>query len=189
MQLLAGCRKESFNSARRYQSISSDAGDGWQLDIEQGGDSHASMRSSLHRQRPRRRASFSRRTGSSLANWHRLNMPAVPSFASAIGAIKSANCLLGFGFVVPLVERRRILAASFATEKFPHRAPSEQIVVRVFIGGALQPQLVDLPDADLGSLAHQELGSLLKVSGGAALDDVAKWPKSMHSTWWGIWRE
>ena len=29
----------------------------------------------------------------------------------------------GFGFVVPQIENRRILAASFASEKFPGRAP------------------------------------------------------------------
>jgi protoporphyrinogen/coproporphyrinogen III oxidase len=85
----------------------------------------------------------------------------------------------GFGFVVPLVEQRRILAASFANEKFAHRAPQDQVVVRVFVGGALQPQLLDASDAELGRLAHQELAELLRIAGAPLWTSVAKWPSSM----------
>jgi oxygen-dependent protoporphyrinogen oxidase len=91
-----------------------------------------------------------------------------------IGALPAA-----FGFVVPMVEGRQILAASFASEKFAHRAPADQVVVRAFIGGALQPKLVGLPDADLGQLAHGELASLLRITGPPKWTDVAKWPGSM----------
>jgi protoporphyrinogen/coproporphyrinogen III oxidase len=85
----------------------------------------------------------------------------------------------GFGFVVPLVEQRRILAASFASEKFAHRAPQDQVVVRVFVGGALQPHLLDAPDDELGRLAHQELAELLRIAGTPLWTMAAKWPGSM----------
>jgi oxygen-dependent protoporphyrinogen oxidase len=52
----------------------------------------------------------------------------------------------GSGFVVPIIERRRILAGSFASQKFAGRAPKDRIVMRAFIGGALQPELADLPE-------------------------------------------
>jgi protoporphyrinogen/coproporphyrinogen III oxidase len=114
--------------------------------------------------------------------------------ASELGQIEYAGCAViclgyrrdqigdlpaGFGFVVPLVERRKILAASFASEKFSGRAPDDQIVIRVFAGGALQPQLVDLPSDELAQLAHQELASLLGIAGAPIWIDVAKWPSSM----------
>jgi protoporphyrinogen/coproporphyrinogen III oxidase len=85
----------------------------------------------------------------------------------------------GFGFVVPVIERRRILAASFASEKFPGRAPEDQIVVRVFIGGALQPQLIERSNEELAQLAHQELVDLLRITGAPLWADATKWPNSM----------
>jgi oxygen-dependent protoporphyrinogen oxidase len=85
----------------------------------------------------------------------------------------------GFGFVVPLVERREILAASFASEKFVGRAPEDQIIVRAFLGGALQPQLIGRPDDDLVVIALAELADLLRIEGQPLWTDVAKWPNSM----------
>ena len=52
----------------------------------------------------------------------------------------------GFGFVVPRIENRQIIAASFASEKFPGRAPPDEVLIRVFIGGALAPELAELSD-------------------------------------------
>src|SRR4029079_11706132 len=42
----------------------------------------------------------------------------------------------GFGFVVPAVENRRILAGSFSSVKFSGRAPDDRVLIRVFVGGA-----------------------------------------------------
>lgn len=85
----------------------------------------------------------------------------------------------GFGVVVPRSEGRRIIAASFASIKFPGRAPEGHVVVRVFVGGALQPELVELADDQLADLAHEELASLVGLSGRAELMDVARWPAAM----------
>ena len=47
------------------------------------------------------------------------------------------HALDGFGFVVPAVENRRILAGSFSSVKFSGRAPADRVLVRVFVGGGL----------------------------------------------------
>ena len=44
-----------------------------------------------------------------------------------------------FGLVVPAIEKRKILAVSFSSRKFPGRAPDWQILLRTFVGGAMQP--------------------------------------------------
>lgn len=90
-----------------------------------------------------------------------------------------AKPLRGFGFVVPSVERRRIIAASFASLKFPGRAPDDQVLVRVFIGGALQPELLEGDDKQLISLAREELGDLIGLGGEPAYQSVFRWPASM----------
>jgi oxygen-dependent protoporphyrinogen oxidase len=86
----------------------------------------------------------------------------------------------GFGFVVPAVERRRILAASFASVKFPGRAPEDRVLVRVFLGGALQPEIIDRNnDSELERIARDELSELLGATGEPELATVARWQNAM----------
>jgi oxygen-dependent protoporphyrinogen oxidase len=90
-----------------------------------------------------------------------------------------ARPLDAFGFVVPVREKRRILAASFASVKFPDRAPDDVILVRVFIGGACQRELADLGDDALRQVAADELHELIGTRGRPQFLDVARWPGSM----------
>jgi protoporphyrinogen/coproporphyrinogen III oxidase len=90
-----------------------------------------------------------------------------------------AHPLDGFGFVVPIVERRQILAGSFASVKFGGRAPADRVLIRVFIGGALQPELVNRDDAELAHLAREELRQLLGANGDPDLIAVARWQSAM----------
>jgi oxygen-dependent protoporphyrinogen oxidase len=90
-----------------------------------------------------------------------------------------AHPLDGFGFVVPAVERRRILAGSFASVKFPGRAPAGQVLVRVFIGGACQAELADRADDELRRIAVEELAELLDIRGEPESVEIVRWPRSM----------
>jgi len=85
----------------------------------------------------------------------------------------------GFGFVVPKIENRDIIAASFSSVKFPGRAPDEMVLIRTFLGGALRPDLVDLPDAELERIALAELTDILGISGPPTMIDVVKWREKM----------
>jgi oxygen-dependent protoporphyrinogen oxidase len=114
--------------------------------------------------------------------------------ADELGAIGYAGCAVvslgyhrsqmghpldGFGFVVPQSERMRIIAGSFASLKYPGRAPRNDVLIRVFIGGALHPEFLDLSDAELRRIAQDELGELLRITGMPITTDVARWPRSM----------
>jgi oxygen-dependent protoporphyrinogen oxidase len=90
-----------------------------------------------------------------------------------------AHPLDGFGFVVPAVEKRRILAGSFASVKFSGRAPADTVLVRVFFGGACQSELAELDDATLQRIAEEELRMLLDTRGSPLFSDIARWPHSM----------
>jgi protoporphyrinogen/coproporphyrinogen III oxidase len=81
----------------------------------------------------------------------------------------------GFGFVVPAVERRRIIATSFASVKFAGRAPDDRVLFRVFVGGALQPELLKLSDDQLQRLVREELAELLGARGEPDFAIVARW--------------
>lgn len=84
-----------------------------------------------------------------------------------------------FGFVVPVIERRRIIAGSFSSLKFAGRAPAGMVLTRVFLGGALQSEMMALSDAGMIAAAREELASLIGVTAEPALTCVRRWPESM----------
>ncbi|MFQ5464810.1 MAG: protoporphyrinogen oxidase, partial [Thermodesulfobacteriota bacterium] len=63
----------------------------------------------------------------------------------------------GFGFVIPRVENRRIMASTWTSVKFSHRAPEGTVLIRCFVGGAKRSELVSLNDTELIRLVREEL--------------------------------
>ena len=90
-----------------------------------------------------------------------------------------AHPLDSFGLVVPHRERRRILATSFSSRKFPERAPAGSVLLRTFVGGAMQPELNDLPDDELLRLVQSELNELLGVRAEPEIALVVRYPRAM----------
>ncbi len=87
--------------------------------------------------------------------------------------------LQGFGFVVPQIERREILSVSYASKKYAGRAPDGMHLLRVFIGGALQPELLQKSDEQLIDLACREVQQLLGYHGTPVLREVVRWGERM----------
>ncbi|MCH7812947.1 MAG: protoporphyrinogen oxidase [Planctomycetes bacterium] len=90
-----------------------------------------------------------------------------------------AHPLDGFGVVVPHVERRTIIAATFSQVKFAGRAPEGMALIRAFIGGALNPDVFALDDADLLRGVMAELTDLLGIDGPPLFTTLERWPASM----------
>ena len=90
-----------------------------------------------------------------------------------------AHPLNAFGLVVPQRERRKVLAVSFSSRKFPDRAPNGSVLLRTFVGGALQPELFELPDEELISLVQAELADIFGVRGERELTRVYRYPRAM----------
>ena len=84
-----------------------------------------------------------------------------------------------FGFVVPAVEQRKIMACTFSSLKYPGRAPEDHILLRAFVGGALQPELFADDDATMLKNVRGELASLLGVVAEPVLSRIWRHPKSM----------
>lgn len=87
--------------------------------------------------------------------------------------------LNGFGCVVPLVEKRLILSCSFSSVKYAGRAPEGAVLLRVFIGGACQADLLRLPRAHLVELAHREVANLLQIRGTPTLRHIVRQQHAM----------
>jgi len=84
-----------------------------------------------------------------------------------------------FGFVVPAIEHRKIIAGSFSSLKFEGRAPEGFILARVFLGGVLQSEMMQLSDDDMIAAAREEFRALLGVNAAPGLTEVQRWSASM----------
>lgn len=84
-----------------------------------------------------------------------------------------------FGFVVPAVENRKIIAGSFSSLKFAGRAPDGMILARVFLGGALQSQMMALDDETMVAAASEEFRELIGITAPPLFTYVRRWAEAM----------
>ncbi|MEN3327206.1 MAG: protoporphyrinogen/coproporphyrinogen oxidase [Acidobacteriota bacterium] len=87
--------------------------------------------------------------------------------------------LNGFGFVVPFIEKRSLIACTFSSVKFGGRAPEGHVLLRAFAGGALQPEIFALDEAEMARRVEVDLRELLGISEDPLFVEVAKWERSM----------
>ena len=88
--------------------------------------------------------------------------------------------LNGFGFIVPKVEGRRVNAATYSSIKWLNRAPDDQVLIRVFMGGGHHEELVhELDDAGLVAVVLEELDAILGLKANAKFSKVYRWYKGM----------
>jgi oxygen-dependent protoporphyrinogen oxidase len=90
-----------------------------------------------------------------------------------------AHPLDAFGLVIPAKERRKILAVSFTSRKFALRAPEGSVQLRTFVGGAMQPELMERSDDELLALVRDELTDLLGIRWQPEVTHIARWNRSM----------
>jgi len=85
----------------------------------------------------------------------------------------------GFGFLVPRSERRRMLACTFVHNKFPHRAPAEKGILRAFLGGASDEEVLDWSDEQILTTVRRELGEILGLTAEPREVRIYRWRRSM----------
>jgi len=90
-----------------------------------------------------------------------------------------AHPLDGFGFVVPRAEHRDLLACTFSSVKYPGRAPERHVLIRCFVGGALNAAALERSDDEIVERVRRELGEALGITAAPMLTRVARHPASM----------
>lgn len=87
-----------------------------------------------------------------------------------------------FGAVVPVAEMRKYkfssLALSFASVKF-ERAPDDKVIVRAFVGGMSDKNILGSDDAKLIELVLGDLRRLIHLTGMPLYARVHRWSESM----------
>ena len=103
------------------------------------------------------------------------SMTVVLAYDQAVRAALPA----GFGFLVPRSEGRKILAATFVHNKFPHRAPENRAIIRCFIGGKVAEQMFEQGESEIANAVEGELKAILGLSAAPLFTRVYKWRKAM----------
>ncbi len=85
----------------------------------------------------------------------------------------------GFGFLVPRSEGRRMLAATFVHNKFPHRAPENRALIRCFLGGASVEQILQLSEEEILQIVRGELRQIVGLNAEPLFARVYKWKSAM----------
>ncbi len=124
-----------------------------------------------------------------------LLLESCPVLSTAVGGIKYASSAVavmivdkadlrrridGFGLIVPRKEGRRSLAISYSSNKYAGRTPDDQVLLRLFLGGALAPDLVDESDSNLLEIAEEELRAILGwTNRKARWQGIVRWKHAM----------
>jgi protoporphyrinogen/coproporphyrinogen III oxidase len=85
----------------------------------------------------------------------------------------------GFGFLVPRSEGKRLLAATFVHNKFPHRAPEDRALLRCFFAGSNAENIWQLSDDAIIAVVRNELQQILGLRPAPLFARVYKWKSAM----------
>lgn len=85
----------------------------------------------------------------------------------------------GFGFLVPAIEGRSMLACTFVHRKFLGRTPEGMAVLRAFLGGMRGEALLAETDAHLVATVRRELQEILGIAAEPTAERVTRWSRSM----------
>jgi len=109
------------------------------------------------------------------------DIPYTSSITATLGYGHSVRSSLppGFGFLVPRSEGRRLLAATFVHNKFPHRAPEDRALIRCFFGGSRNEEILQLHEDEILRIAREELRQILGISAEPLFTRVYKWKAAM----------
>jgi oxygen-dependent protoporphyrinogen oxidase len=85
----------------------------------------------------------------------------------------------GFGFLIPRSEGKRLLAATFVHNKFPHRAPEDRVLLRCFFAGSTAENMWQLSDDEIIAIVRTELQQILGLRATPLFARVYKWKSAM----------
>ena len=85
----------------------------------------------------------------------------------------------GFGFLVPRSEGKRLLAATFIHNKFPHRAPEDRALLRCFLAGLNAENVWPLSDDQIVGIVRHELQQIIGLRAEPLWARVYKWKSAM----------
>jgi protoporphyrinogen/coproporphyrinogen III oxidase len=109
------------------------------------------------------------------------DIPYSSSVTVTLAYDQNARAMLppGFGFLVPRSEGKRLLAATFVHNKFSGRAPADRALIRCFLGGSRDQQILQSSDEEIVRILREELKQILGFADEPLFTRVYKWNAAM----------
>jgi protoporphyrinogen/coproporphyrinogen III oxidase len=101
------------------------------------------------------------------------------TIALAYPASVVGGAVQGFGFVVPRIEKRDLIAATWTSLKWPHRAPPDRLMVRGYVGGVGRESILELDDAAIVGRVRTELKQICGITAEPTYVEVNRWLNAM----------
>jgi oxygen-dependent protoporphyrinogen oxidase len=101
-------------------------------------------------------------------------LDAIPTATMVVACLGFAEASLpapldGFGFLVPRSEGVRTLGVLWDSSVYPGRAPEGQVLMRVMLGGATDPDAIRLDDAALTTVVRGDLRRIMGIEAAPTL--------------------
>jgi oxygen-dependent protoporphyrinogen oxidase len=123
-----------------------------------------------------------------------LIQPIDPSLAEQLNAIEHphvsvvslafkrkdvAHPLDGFGFLVPSNQKRDILGCIFSSSIWDDRAPKDEVLMTIMVGGSKRPEMHDWTDEQIIAAAEREVRETLEITSTPVFQHVTRWQKAI----------
>ena len=89
------------------------------------------------------------------------------------------HSLNGFGFLVPHMEKRKILGTLWDSSVFPNRASEGHVLLRTMIGGAKAPEMAAFDDDKIMSAVFDELKPVMGLTSDPEMVRIYRWDKAI----------
>ncbi|MGA1847343.1 protoporphyrinogen oxidase [Deferribacter abyssi] len=85
----------------------------------------------------------------------------------------------GFGYLIPLSEKKKILGALFTSSIFPERAPANHKLIRVIMGGDKNSWILNHTPDELKEIAFEEIKDILGIKNRPLIYKYFLWEKAI----------
>ncbi len=84
-----------------------------------------------------------------------------------------------FGFLIPGIEKRKIMAATFTSLKWPFRCPDDYFLIRCFIGGKNNQDMIEKDDETIIHIVREELKHIIRLDAEPHFYRIFRWIDNM----------
>jgi protoporphyrinogen/coproporphyrinogen III oxidase len=108
-----------------------------------------------------------------------ISCPPVAVVALGFGPAAAARIPVGFGVLIARGEGFRMLGNLWETHLYRGRGPAGHVLVRAMFGGAVDPEIGALSEAELVALARTEIARLYDMTDAPVFEHVVRVPRAI----------
>lgn len=176
-QLLAGALKESIHTKTKVEAINQ-TGNAWSVAFNGSAHSFDEVVTTLPAH-TLETLPLPEEIKAEIQALPKVDYPPVSVLSLAFKKSEITHPLDGFGVLVPECEDRSILGVLFPSTLFQNRAPEDEALLTVFVGGERQPELASPDIEELKTSVIPELTEILGINGSPSFAHLRHWPKAI----------